>query len=105
MTVKKKSDDSMGAKQEFKTGIKPNKPFHDPIGVLEKTNGREEWSFKAPSYDNRTSGSIPAGDYYGVGFNQPIGVEKARPMSQGPIPQTSKAFSPNEIFGEEDRKG
>lgn len=105
MAVKKKSDDPMGSPLDFKTKIKNNNPFHDPIGVQEKTNGREEWSFKAPSYDNRTSGSIPAGDYYGVGFKTPVGTFKPRNLDKSPIVQKAKCFSPNEIFAEEDRKG
>lgn len=95
----------MGSREEFKTPIKLNKPFKDPLAVKEKTNGRPEWSFKAPSYDNRTSGSIPAGDYYGVGRRQPTGKFKDGPMSSGPIPQSTKQFSPNEIFTYEDKKG
>ena len=105
MVVKNKSDDPMGSKEEFKTPIKMKKPFADRDAVREKTNGRKEWSFKAPSYDNRTSGSIPAGDYYGVGITQPTGTFKASPMSSGPIPQSTKQFSPNEIFTYEDKKG
>jgi hypothetical protein len=105
MVVKNKSDDPMGSKEEFKTAIKQNKPFKDRHAVKEKTNGRPEWSFKAPSYDNRTSGSIPGGDYYGVGITQPTGKFKAAPISEGPIPQSTKQFSPNEIFTYEDKKG
>jgi hypothetical protein len=81
------------------------KPFEDPIGVKERTNGQFEWSFKAPSYDNRTSSSIPGGDYYGMGYRTPVGKEKASDMRSGPIPQTSKCFSPREIFKYEDQKG
>lgn len=95
----------MGSREEFKTPIKQNKPFADRDAVKEKTNGRPEWSFKAPSYDNRTSGSIPAGDYYGVGITQPIGKFKASGPASGPIPQSNKQFSPNEIFTYEDKKG
>jgi hypothetical protein len=103
--MKKRSDDPMGSPEEFKTSIKAKKPFRDPIAVKEKTDGRDEWSFKAPSYDNRTSGSIPGGDYYGVGHTEPIGKMKCGSMSSGPIPQESKCFSPNEIFSYEDKKG
>src|SRR5215470_19406818 len=103
--MKKKTNDAMGAPLDFKTKPANNKPFHDPIAVSEKTDGRFEWSFKAPSYDNRTSSSIPGGDYYGVGYRTPVGKEKARPINQGPIVQQAKCFSPNEVFGYEDRKG
>ena len=81
------------------------KILKDPIGVKEKVNGQFEWSFKAPSYDNRTSSSIPAGNYYGVGHRTPVGKMNAGSVDSGPIPQKSKSFSPNEIFGNEDRKG
>ncbi len=103
--MKKRNDDPMGTGEEFKSPIKMKKPFADPIAVREKANGREEWSFKAPSYDNRTSGSIPGGDYYGAGYRTPVGKMDASPMSSGPIPQSSKCFSPNEIFQYEDKKG
>ena len=103
--MKNRSDDPMGSPEEFSTPIKLNKPFKDRLAVREKTNGRKEWSFKAPSYDNRTSGSIPAGDYYGIGRTEPFGKFKAAPMSEGPIPQSVKAFSPNEIFTYENKEG
>lgn len=82
------------------------KALKDPIAVKEKVDGQFEWSFKAPSYDNRTSSSIPAGNYYGTGYRTPVGAQKARRMSEGPIPQEAYSFSPNEIFyGGEDKKG
>ena len=81
------------------------KVLNDPIAPRERKDGQFEWSFKAPSYDNRTSSSIPAGDYYGTGYRTPVGKEKASAMSSGPIPQESKCFSPSEIFSHEDKKG
>ena len=81
------------------------KILDDPIGVREKVDGQFEWSFKAPSYDNRTSSSIPAGNYYGVGHPARVGKEKAGSLESGPIPMRSKCFSPNEIFRNEDKKG
>lgn len=74
------------------------KPFHDPIAPKGKHDGDFPWSFKAPSYDNRTSCSIRAGDDYGVGFKQPVGTEKVTPINKGPIPQSSKCFSPDEVM-------
>lgn len=103
--MKNRTDDPMGSKEEFSTPIKQNKPFKDPLAVREKTNGRKEWSFKAPSYDNRTSGSIPAGDDYGIGRTQPTGKFKASGPASGPIPQSNKQFSPNEIFTYADKVG
>ncbi len=81
------------------------KPFKDPIAPSQKKDGVREWSFKAPSYDNRTSCSIPGGNDYGIGFKTPIGKERASSMKSGPIPQESKCFSPDEIFYHEDVKG
>ena len=81
------------------------KPFKDPTAVREKVDGQFEWSFKAPSYDNRTSSSIPAGNYYGSAKPQNIGKFSASGPSSGPIPQSSKCFSPKEIFEYEDKKG
>jgi hypothetical protein len=74
------------------------KPFHDPIAPKSKTNGDYPFEFKAPSYDNRTSCSMKAGDDYGIGFKQPVGKEKARPMQSGPIPQQSKCFAPDDVI-------
>ena len=83
-----------------------NKILKDRIAPKEKVDGRSEWSYKAPSYDNRTSSSIPAGNYYGTGFRTPVGKESAGPMKSGPIPQESECFSPDEVFyGGEDKKG
>jgi hypothetical protein len=78
--------------------------LHDALAVTVKVDGEFPWSFKAPSYDNRTSSSIPAGNYYGVGHRVPVGVERAS-LKNSPIPQKSKCFSPNEIFNHEDKKG
>lgn len=91
-----------------------NKVLDDPIAPKQRINGKEEWSFHAPSYDNRTSGSIPAGNDYGVGFKEPVGKFNASSYPSGPIPQSSKCFSPLEIFDKstgivkvdkEDKKG
>lgn len=81
------------------------KPFKDRTEVKEKVDGLFEWSFKAPSYDNRTSSSIPAGNYYGSAIPQNVGKFKASGPASGPIPQTSKCFSPKDIFEYEDKKG
>jgi hypothetical protein len=79
--------------------------FKDPIAPEKRSNGAYPFEFVAPTYDNRTSCSISAGDDYGKGFRVATGVFKARPMAQGPIPQQSKAFSPYEIFENSDKKG
>lgn len=83
-----------------------NKVLQDTIAPDTKQDGYYPWTYTAPSYDNRTSSSIPAGNYYGVGFRAPIGKEKAGPIESGPIPQKSHCFAPNEVFyGGEDKKG
>lgn len=75
------------------------KVLRDPIKPSKRVDGRTEWSFKGPCYDNRTSGSIPAGNDYGVGFKTPVGMKKPGSMASGPIPQSSTKFSPDKIFG------
>lgn len=81
------------------------KVLQDPIAVREKTDGVWPWGFEAPSYDNRTSFSIPAGNYYGTGHRTPEGRFDARSMKEGPIPQEADCFEPKEIFRGEDKKG
>lgn len=88
------------------------KALKDPIAPKKVIRG-QEWSkgpipegeFDAPSYDNRTSCSVSAGDDYGIGFRTPVGKEKASNLTSGPIPQSAYAFHPDEIFGKEDKKG
>ena len=72
-------------------------PFKNPIKPTEKIDGKKEWSFKAPGYNQRTSGSIPGGDYYGSGFTNPIGTSKVVPLNAGPIPQNAFCFSPDDV--------
>lgn len=81
------------------------KKFKDRLEVKEKKDGAYPWSFNAPSYDNRTSSSIPAGNYYGIGVPQPVGTFKDSGPEKGPIPQKSFCFKPNEVFSSEDKKG
>lgn len=89
-----------------------NKVLHNPIGVKKEERGQEYkhgplpiGEFKAPSYDNRTSCSVSAGDDYGIGHRTPVGKEKASPITSGPIPQSSHCFETKEIFDSEDRAG
>lgn len=83
-----------------------NKVLKDPIAPNVKQDGVYPWSYNAPSYDNRTSDSIPGGNYYGVGFRTPVGKSNARSLKEGPIVQESRCFSPSEVFyGGEDQKG
>jgi hypothetical protein len=82
-----------------------NKVLKDPIAPQQRKSGKYPFDFKGPTYDNRTSSSISAGNNYGVGFRCPSGKERARSIEEGPIPQMSKCFSPSEIFQDEDKKG
>lgn len=88
------------------------KALKDPLAVKNAERGQTYkkgplplGEFKAPSYDNRTSCSVSAGDDYGIGHRTPVGTEKASPMKSGPIPQSSYSFKPEEIFNKEDMKG
>lgn len=79
-----------------------NKVLKNPIYPRQRSQeGLKEWNYKAPSYDNRTSDSIRAGNDYGVGFTNPIGLEKASGIDAGPIPFGCKAFSPKEVMRED----
>jgi hypothetical protein len=82
-----------------------NKILRDPISVKKKVNGAYPFEFKGLTKDQAHSGFLTAGNDYGVGHRTPVGTEKCSGMASGPIPQQSKAFSPNEIFATEDRKG
>jgi hypothetical protein len=82
-----------------------NKVLKDPLAPKEKVDGRYPFEFKAPTYDNRSSRGISAGNYYGVGHKTPVGDYKSSSIKEGPIPQESHCFSPSEIFDKEDQKG
>jgi len=83
-----------------------NKVLKDPIAPRKRAqDGQKEWNYKAPTYDNRTSNSMSAGDDYGLGFRTPVGTERVSSYESGPIPMKGKCFSPNEIFNGEDKKG
>lgn len=82
-----------------------NGPFKDPIVPRKRDDGKYPFEFKAPTYDNRTSCSISAGNDYGVAYKTPVGSFKPRNIEQGPIVQKAKAFSPYEIFENADKKG
>ena len=82
-----------------------DKVLKDPIAPKQRKDGNYPFTFNAPSYDNRHSCSMKAGNDYGVGFRTPVGKEKAGSMGSGPIPQKSNAFSPDRIFDHEDKKG
>jgi len=78
-----------------------NKVLKTPIQPKKKQNGKYPFEFKAPSYDNRTSCSMSAGDDYGIGFRNPVGTHKTSSIESGPIPQKAIAFSPDEVMNED----
>ena len=75
------------------------------IAPRKKDSGKYPFDFKAPSYDNRSSCSIAAGNDYGMGFNQPIGKMKASSMKEGPIPQESTFIHAKEYIRGKDVEG
>lgn len=75
------------------------------IAPRKKESGKYPWDFKAPSYDNRTSCSISAGNDYGVGFNQPVGKMKASSFKSGPIPQTKDVKNAEDYIRGKDIEG
>ena len=77
----------------------PKDPFKDTLSKpKEKMNGKWPWSAKAPTKDQATSGNLPQGDYYGVGYRTPVGTKKCSPYSSGPVPLTSKCIDPNSLI-------
>lgn len=85
--------------------VNAKKPFKDRTAPKQKVNGMYPWDYAAPTKDQAHSGYLSAGDDYGVGIRQPVGTFKTSSMASGPIPQTSKGFSPNEIFDKSDERG
>lgn len=84
------------------------KVLSDRTAVRKKVNGEAPWSFKAPTKDYSHSGCIAMGNDYGSAVAQPTGKFKASGMDSGPIPQSSKCFSPDVIFegkNAEDKRG
>jgi len=75
------------------------------ISPKQKKAGNFPFDFKAPSYDNRTSCSISAGDDYGVGYRQPIGSKKGADYDAGPIPLNSRSFNAQQLIEHEDIEG
>lgn len=81
------------------------KVLRDALKPSKKEDGKSPWSFKAPSYDNRTSCSISAGNDYGVGFKTPVGKTKARGLTEGPIPFGCVPFEAEPVIEKQDTKG
>lgn len=77
----------------------------NPIKPTKKSNGSYPFEFKAPSYDNRTSCSMAAGNDYGKGFNNPIGKDEPRGYAEGPLGAKTYAFSPDRVMYGEDIEG
>jgi hypothetical protein len=75
------------------------------IAPKKKESGKYPWDFKAPSYDNRSSCSIAAGNDYGSGFAQPVGKFKASSIKDGPIPQESNFIKAKDYIYDKDKEG
>ena len=61
--------------------------FHDPIAPSERKTSS---NFAAPTKEGATTGRwMNAGDNYGSGYRTPVGKEKAKGLSSGPIPMES----------------
>lgn len=73
--------------------------------VKSKVNGERPWKYNAPTKDHAHSGCLSCGNDYGQAVAQPIGRFKANGLESGPIPQSSKCFSIDEIFYGEDKRG
>lgn len=69
-------------------------PFKNSLAPKERMSSRD---FVAPTKEQATTGRfMSAGDYYGVGYNNPVGKFKPRPMKEV-IPMESKCTDPNLI--------
>ncbi len=82
-----------------------SKVWDDRIEPRKKEHGKYPFDFKAPSYDNRTSSSMAAGNDYGVGFNQPVGTFKASSLADGPIPRGVHTRNGHEYIKNKDMQG
>jgi hypothetical protein len=70
-------------------------PFKSKIPPTEKRSAKD---FVAPSKEDATTGRyMQAGDYYGVGYRNPCGKDKASGLESGAIPQKTECRDPNEI--------
>lgn len=60
---------------QFKSGRsqKEDKMFKDPIAEPKAKKESSPWNFDAPTYDERSSCYVNAGNHYGVGHKQPVG--------------------------------
>lgn len=81
------------------------KVWDNRIAPKKKEHGKYPWDFKAPSYDNRTSCSVGAGDDYGVGFKQSTGKFRASSMESGPIPQKNYIRNGKDFVYKKDIEG
>ena len=82
-----------------------DKILKDPIAVKKIENGTWPWAYNAPTKDVAHSGCLSTGNDYGVGHRTPVGKMSASGIESGPIPQTSKCFSPDDIFYGTDKRG
>lgn len=66
--------------------------FPDPIATIKDKKAKNPWNFDQPAYDERSSCFVNAGGCYGVGHKTPVGKEKGKGLTSGPIPQKAKRF-------------
>lgn len=76
-------------------------PFKNPLAPKKKENGTWPWNFNAPTKDQACSGSLSAGDNYGVGYRSPTGKFSASGLKSGVIPQETKCISPSDMIDKE----
>ena len=66
--------------------------FEQPIkprGTKKKI--KSPFEFSAPNYDQRSGPSVPAGDYYGTGYRNPMGKMRENPNPEiSTFPKRSK---------------
>lgn len=72
-----------------------NDPFKNPLAPKERKSSR---AFVAPTKEEATTGQfMPAGDYYGTGFRQPMGKLRGDSNGEHPVPMKSKCMDPKAL--------
>lgn len=75
--------------------------FENPIKPRggDKKKVKNVWDFSAPEYDQRTGPSIPAGDYYGTGYKNPVGRMGGKPTENAPtLPKKPKRANADSVI-------
>ena len=72
--------------------------FKDPIKPkVPKKKIKSPWDFSAPNYDQRSGPSVAAGDYYGVGFKNPVGRLRGPKSDVGTYPLKDKQAEAEDV--------